>query len=181
MIMGFWFFGEKKEDKLKKIEGNLKHSFSKIRRDFDVVNKILGKFSGKHGSHESRLSKIEQELYLLRKLVSKLDDTDDERSIVHERSIAFNRSSQPFMNVQSLKSNITPAQKKVIHILGLAEVPLEYEDLAKELNLNVVTVRRHLNDLRRMGFDVKEKVNLENGRKVFFIEKAVKRVIMRKK
>ena len=179
--MGFWFFGSKKEDKIKKIEDNLKDSFVNIRKDFKSVHGFLSHFKQKHDHHDKRFEKIERELEMLRNLIAQTPSSDDERSIVQSRSIAFNRSSEPFMNVQSLKNTVTPAQKKVIHVLGLADMPLEYGDLARELGLSVVTVRRHLNDLKRMGFDVKEKVNVENGRKVFFIEKTVKRAIMRRK
>ena len=179
--MGFWIFGNKKEDMVKKIEDNLKGSFSNIKKDFGVIHEFISHFKKKHDDHDERFERIEKELEILRNLIAETPSIDDERSIVQSRSIAFNRSIDPFMNVQSLKNMVTPAQKKVIHALSLAEIPLEYEDLAKDLGLSVVTVRRHLNDLKRIGFDVKEKVNIENGRKVFFIEKAVKRVIMRRK
>lgn len=179
--MGFWIFGNKKEDRVKKIEDNLKGSFSNIKKDFGTIHEFISHFRKKHDDHDERFERIEKELEILQNLIVQTPSSDDERSIVQSRSIAFNRSIEPFMNVQSLKNVITPAQKKVIHALSLAEIPLEYEDLAKELGLSIVTVRRHINDLKRMGFNVKEKVNIENGRKVFFIEKAVKRVIMRRK
>ena len=179
--MTFWFFGNKKEDRVKKIEDNLKGSFSNIKKDFGTIHEFISHFKKKHDDHDERFERIERELEMMRNLIVQTPSSDDERSIVQSRSIAFNRSIDPFMNVQSLKNTITPAQKKVIHALSLAEIPLEYEDLAKELGLSIVTIRRHLNDLKRMGFDVKEKINIENGRKVFFIERAVKKAIMRRK
>ena len=178
--MGFWVFG-KKEDKIKRIENNIRHSFSHIKNDISLVNKFLNHLTHKNEKHENRFEKIEQELVNLRQIISEIPRREDGRSIVHERSIAFNRSNQSFMNVQSLKNSITPAQKRVIHVLSLTDVPLEYESLAKELKLNIVTVRRHLNDIKKMGFDIKEKINIENGRKVFFMEKLIKRAIMSKK
>ncbi|MEK6907110.1 MAG: HTH domain-containing protein, partial [Nanoarchaeota archaeon] len=102
----------------------------------------------------------------------------------HERSRAFKRSNQSFMNVQSLKKlkeYLTPAQKRIIQILNVAEIPLEYEDIARELKLSVITVRRHVNDIKKMGFQVKEKINIDNGRKVFYIERAIKRAIQSKR
>jgi biotin operon repressor len=179
--MTFWIFGNKKEDRVKKIEDNLKGSFSNIKKDFGTIHEFISHFKKKHDDHDEKFERIERELGMMRNLIVQTPSSDDERSIVQSRSIAFNRSSEPFMNVQSLKNTVTPAQKKVIHVLGLADMPLEYGDLARELGLSVVTVRRHLNDLKRMGFNVKEKVNVENGRKVFFIEKTVKRAIMRRK
>ena len=179
--MVLWFFGNKKEDRVKKIEDNLKGSFSNIKKDFGTIHEFISHFKKKHDDHDERFERIERELEMMRNLIVQTPSSDDERSIVQSRSIAFNRSNDPFMNVQSLKNMITPAQKKVIHALSLAEIPLEYEDLAKELGLSIVTIRRHLNDLKRMGFDVKEKINIENGRKVFFIERAVKKAIMRRK
>ncbi len=176
--MAFWFFGKEKDDKIKKIEGNLKDSFSNIRKDFKFVHDFLDHFGKKHDDHDQRFEKLEKELELLKNLIVQEPVVDDERSIIHERSIAINRSNQSFMNVQSLKNNITPAQKKVIHVLSVTDLPLEYEDLAKELGISIITVRRHLNDLKKMGFNVKEKVNIENSRKVFFLEKTTKKAIM---
>ena len=66
-------------------------------------------------------------------------------------------------------------------MLNLAEIPLEYEDIARELKLSVITVRRHINDIKKMGFQIKEKMNVDAGRKVFFIENVMKRAIRGKK
>src|SRR3989344_946585 len=75
----------------------------------------------------------------------------------------------------------TPAQKRVIQLLMIAETPLEYEDIAKELKLNIITVRRHINDVKRLGFEIVERINTESNRKVFYIEKEVKKMIRAKK
>ena len=179
--MGFWDFWKSKIDRVKKIEDNLMHSFSNIKNDMHIINKILAHFKSKHDNTEGRLERIEKELLEVRKILQNRLVVDEGRSIVHERSNAFKRSNEAFMNVQTLKSSITPAQKRVIHVLSFADVPLEYADLAKELGISIVTVRRHLNDVKRLGFDVKEKVNVESGRKVFFLENVVKKAVRSKK
>ena len=88
------------------------------------------------------------------------------------------------MNVQSLKNLkeiLTPAQKRVIQLLNSTEIPLEYEDIAKSLGISIVTVRRHINDMKKMGFQVKEKMNINTKRKVFYIERGIKKAIQGKK
>ena len=84
------------------------------------------------------------------------------------------------MNVQSLdnlKERLTPAQKRIIQVLDMAEMPIEYEDIARELGISIVTVRRHVNDIKKMGFQIKEKINVDAKRKVFYLEKDIKRAI----
>jgi len=179
--MGFWDFLKIGNGRVKKIEANLKYSFLNIKKDMHSINKVLEHFKSKHEKHDKRFEMLERKLEELQETVQNTSIIDDERSSVHERSSAFKRSIAPFMNVQAFKNTITPAQKRVIHVLSYAEVPLEYADLAKELGISVITVRRHVSDIKRLGFDVKEKINIENGRKVFFLEKAVKKAVRAKK
>src|SRR3989344_8493893 len=188
--MGFWIFGNKNNDEIKKLKENLKNSFLNIKKDIDGVNKFLDHFKEKHNQHDQkhelhsqRLDNLEDEVSKLYQILREYDQGREERSSVHERSRAFKRSNQAFMNVQSLqnlKENLTPAQKRVIQMLNLTEIPLEYEDIAKDLKLSIVTVRRHLGDIKRMGFDVKEKMNVDTKRKVFYIEKEIKKAIRSK-
>ena len=189
--MAFWFFGKKKNEEIGKLKSNLKYSFSNIKKDMDSVNKMVDNFKEKHDRHdkrhyhhETRLEKIEQDLAEIREILEKTifeSPRGFERSSIHERSIAFKHSNQSFMNVQNLKNVLTPAQKRVIRLLMIAETPVEYEDIAKELKLNIITIRRHINDVKRLGFEIVERINTENNRKVFYIEKEVKKMIKAKK
>lgn len=189
--MGFWFFNKKKDNEIDNIKGNLKNSFSNIKNDIQSVHNVLKHFKQKHDEHDEKHSlhsekfeKLEDEIARIYEILENFDRRKPERSIVHERVQSFKRSNQSFMNVQSLenlKEMLTPAQKRVIQMLDLTEVPLQYEDIAKELGLNVVTVRRHINDIKRVGFQVKEKINVNTKRKVFYIEKELKKAIRRRK
>ena len=188
--MGFWIFG-KKDNEIKKLKDNLKDSFSNIKEDIKNVHGILDHFKEKHNHndkkhdmHSGRFEKLEEDIYRIYEILENLDRRKVEHSIVHERSRTFNRSNQSFMNVQTiknLKEILTPAQKRVIQLLMIAETPMEYDDLAKELGLNIVTIRRHINDIKKMGFKVREKMNVEHKRKVFYLEKEMKQAIKRKK
>jgi len=187
--MGFWFFGKKKEDEVNKLKEILRGSFSNIKKDIGLINDLLDNFRKKHDRHDEKFERLERDLVEIRQLLTKRSKMSSDydnggRSIVHERSRAFKLNVQSFMNVQSLKklkNYLTPAQKRVIQLLNISEIPLEYEDIAKELKLSVVTVRRHINDIKRMGFQIKEKTNIDTNRKVFYIERAVKRMISNRK
>jgi len=189
--MGFWIFGKKDNGEVKDLKENLKNSFSNIKNDILSVHRVLENFKNKHLNHEAkhdkhadRLSKIEEDIEKIFEILENSNPRFDRRSIVHERSIAFNRPVQSFMNVQSLenfKENLTPAQKRVLQLLDSAETPLEYEDIAKELGISVITIRRHINDIKKMGFNIGEKVNINRSRKVFFLEKEIKKAIKRVK
>src|SRR3989338_7677420 len=95
-----------------------------------------------------------------------------------ERIQSFNRSNQSFMNVQSIK-NLTPAQKQILALLSYAGGPMDYEGMAKKLGLSVITVRRHLNDIRRYGLNVEEKVSARGRKKVFSLDKKTRSMILK--
>ena len=84
------------------------------------------------------------------------------------------------MNVQNLKEKLTPSQKRVLNLLNKSSVPIDYETIANELKLNIVTVRRHVNDIKKV-FEIKEMMDIDRGRKVFCIEKEVKLTLKQKK
>jgi len=62
-----------------------------------------------------------------------------------------------------------------------SEIPLEYAQIAKKLGLNIVTIRRHINDIKRTGFEIKEKINAQKKRKVFYIDGKMKKLVLKGK
>jgi biotin operon repressor len=184
--MVFWFFG-KKNNEIEKVRENLKHSFSNIKNDIQSIHGVLKHFKQKHEDHDEkhslhseRFDKIEDEIAKIYEILKEFDRHSHERSIVHERVQSFNRSNQSFMNVQSLedlKERLTTSQKRVIQLLNTTDIPLEYEDIAHELKLSIITIRRHINDIKKIGFQVKEKVDINKKRKVFYLDLGVKKAI----
>jgi len=188
----FWFFKNKKEDygsKINSLDNLVKASFSNVKEDMTKVSNWIKYFKTNEIKQNSDIKELNEKIERLisevssfKGLYEKAPERTIERSIVHERVQSFKRSNQSFMNVQSsLKGRLTPAQKRIISILTVSEIPLEYETIAKELKLNVITVRRHINDIKRIGFGIKEKMSMGNGRKVFYIEKELKKSILSKK
>jgi len=189
--MNLFGFGKKKkyEKEIRGLKKSLEESFSNVKRDMDSVGKWIEIFRKKDKDYAKRFEEIERKLTVLSGLIenglmeykiSRPKKNLNSRSIVHERVQSIERSNQSFMNVQSLKKvskRLTPMQKKVVALLSLAKRPLEYNTLAKELKISVVTVRRHINDIKRAGLKIKEKVSVNNKRKVFFIDERMKQKI----
>ena len=86
------------------------------------------------------------------------------------------------MNVQNqpLKDKLTPSQKRVLNLLDKTSIPLDYETIANELKLSIITVRRHINDIKKV-FEIKEMMDVDRGRKVFYIGKEAKISLKHKK
>ena len=182
----FWFFRKKDSDfnrKLESMNSMLKNSFDSIKNDMGLISQWINAFNKKHKEHDEKFERILSRLERLEEKLEKkhdLSSVNEQRSIVHERVQSFKRSNQSFTNVQSLdnlKERLTPAQKRIIQVLDMAEMPIEYEDIARELGISIVTVRRHVNDIKKMGFQIKEKINVDAKRKVFYLEKDIKRAI----
>src|SRR3989338_506781 len=130
--MGFWIFCRKKDDDVDKIRDNLKHSFSNIKNDIQSIHNVLKHFKQKHEEHDEKhiahsekFEKLEDEISRIHEILGELSRRGLERSIVHEHVQSFKRSNQSFMNVQSLdnlKERLTPAQKRIIQVLDMAEI-----------------------------------------------------------
>ena len=186
----FWFFRKKDSDfnrKLESMNSMLKNSFDSIKNDMGLVSQWINAFNKKHQEYDKKFERMLSRLERLEEKLEKkhdLSSVNEQRSIVHERVQSFKRSNQSFMNVQSVKKlgqRLTPAEKKLIQLLYIAKRPLDYDEMAKELKVSVVTARRHMNDIKKVGFQIEEKKDLDSGRKVFFIEERIKKAISSKK
>ena len=199
----FLFFKRKKNkksefeeifSKINSLNSTTKSSFRNVKKDMGSVSKWIKYFKNNEIKQDNEIKKINKKIDFLiseigdlRELYEEAPEPENnvrsnERSIVHERVQSFNRSNQSFMNVQSgLNVDLTPAQKKIISVLTVSKRPISYETIANELKLNIVTIRRHINDIKRIGFKIKEKMSVDTHRKVFYIEKEVKKHILSRK
>ena len=180
--MSFWFF-KKKEDVHKKVgilEKNISDSFLNLRKDMGKVGFWIDHFKQKHSHHDQRLNTIEHKLEKVLAIL-KENEIEYEEPIEHVQS--FKRSDASFMNIQSPKdlSNLTPAQKQVLMLMAFSGGPLDYNSISQKLKLNLVTVRRHMSDLKRAGIPLTEKVSVKNRRKIFILNKEVRDIIVGKR
>jgi len=193
--MVWWLFKRKEDvhDRVKTLNKSLERSFYHLKNDMSNVNEWILHFKDKHRKHDddfselfTRIKMIEQAIERLNGQIKKEDieviNEEIDRSIAIERVQSFNRSDQSFMNVQSVRSigSLTPAQKQMLALLLYAGGPLDYNDIAVKLKLNIVTVRRHINDIKRSGVDIKEKVSVKNRRKMVYVDKELREEIIAK-
>ena len=183
--MVFWFFKKREDHEIKNVHNIMEKSFSNIKKDMSNISSWINHFKDKHERHEDSFDKVIKEIEEIKRMFEQHMkehhfEQPIERSITIERVQSFNRSNQSFMNVQNLKENITPSQKRVLNLLNKASVPLDYETIANELKLNIVTVRRHVNDIKKV-FEIKEMMDIDRGRKVFCIGKEAKLTLKHKK
>ncbi len=169
------------EERISEVHTILESSFSKVKEDIDQVGEWIRHFDNykdeqhkKFINFEERLRSIEQ--YIINSNENKNQTGHSENEHVQ----SFNRSIQPIMNVQKI-DDLTPAQKQVVGILIYSGGPLSYEDISNKLKINVVTVRRHINDIKRAGFKIKEKVSVKNRRKMFMLDEDIKQTILNEK
>jgi DNA-binding CsgD family transcriptional regulator len=180
--MGFWFFKKKDDSEIKRIHGIMENSFSNIKKDMGNLSSWVKHFKGKHEEHNDSFDNLVKDIKYVKKVFEDhLEEyhSDDGSSMI-EHVQSFKRPVQSFMNVQVLKDKMTPSQKNLLNLLNKANIPLDYETIAKELKLSTVTVRRHMNDIKRL-FEIKEMRDVDRGKKVFYIDKKAKMTLKRKK
>ena len=194
--MVFWFFQKKRDDtEIKNVHNIMENSFSNIKKDMKSISSWIDHFKTKHEKHDDSFDKIVKEIEAIKEMFEQhIQEHHSERSIGRsiaiERVQSFNHSNQSFMNVQDSyqlnkdiddkENRLTPSQKRVLNLLNKSSIPIDYETIANELKLNIVTVRRHINDTKKV-FEIKEMMNVDNGRKVFYIGKEAKMSLKRKK
>ena len=181
--MGFLWFNKKRdgqEEKWDQLHKGLRASFSNIKQDFDHSMGHIDHLHSKKEEHHSRLTKIEERLILLEQMLHDIKGKKDkvQRSTI-ERVQSFNHS-ESFMNVQIVK-NLTPSQKQVVFLLLNSKNPLNYQVIADQVGSSIVTVRRHINDIKRAGVEVKEKISVKNRSKVFYLDEELKGILNPKK
>ncbi len=162
------------------------HSFGNVKRDMHNTGQWINHLKDKHEHHNQKFDAFAQRLADLEKKIDQLsllltEDTSEQAEFINERSNAFEpvqtfkRSVQTFMNVQTL----TPAQKQVILLLLGAGGPMDYESLAQKLKLNLITIKRHILDVKRTGFPIEEKVSVQTRRKVFYISESTRQGLLK--
>ena len=207
-----WFFKREEnsnqlDTKFKLLDENIRGSFVHIKEDMKKIGDWIDFFNSKEKDQKEKLQRLEWKIETLEDQLSRKKEHHDVEKVVEkevERSNSrsnfehvqpFNRSVQPFMNVQtdvqpynftfprrnSDVDILTPAQKRVLGLLLYSGGPMDYSEIARRLEINEVTARRHMNDLKRAGVEVKRKVS-DNGRKnLFFIDKQLKEQLVKGK
>ena len=183
--MVWWLFSKKEDSnrKVKDLHKSLERSFYHLKNDMSNVNEWILHFKDKHSKHENDFSEVFRRVKVMEQMMERLndqikksnknlDDEELEHSTTIERVQSFERSDASFMNVQSDHSiaSLTPAQKQVLALLLQTGGPSEYEYIAKQLKLNIVTIRRYINDMKRLGVPIKEKVSVKNRRKMIYVD-----------
>ncbi len=183
--MGFLWFRKKEDDfeeKWDNLHSGLKNSFSNIKKDLEHVMKNIEHLHSKKDEHHSRLENVEKKLVLMEEILEELRK-NHEKGVKNERSMiehvqSFNRSTS-FMNVQIIK-NLTPAQKQVVILLLNSKNPMSYKMIADQIGISIVTIRRHINDIKRAGVKIREKVSVKNRIKVFYLDDKLREDLSKK-
>src|SRR3989338_7405429 len=178
-LMGFLFFGKKRDDaELEEMHKRVSESFSRVKKDIDKIGGWISHLDHHKKTHDSRIEELERRILAVEHHLR--GSATIERSSVQSFNRVQSRSNQSFMNVQSLSDKITPKEKNVILCLLESDFPLEYSMLAKKLGISVITTRRHINDIKKSGFNIEERMDVNTKRKVFFIKNEIKRAILGK-
>ena len=177
--MKFWIFGKKKSEHLvDDLHKRTSESFSRVKIEMEKVGAWISHLDNHRKLHHGKINEIEKRLFVIEELIKSAVQT--EHSNIQSFNRVQSRSNQSFMNVQSLSDKITPKEKNVILCLLESDFPLEYSMLAKKLGISVITTRRHINDIKKSGFNIEERMDVNTKRKVFFIKNEIKRAILGK-
>ena len=181
VIKGVMFTSEEFANKIEDIKTyNASHITFIIGGSLGLSNSVLRKVNLKMSFSEMTFPHQLMRLILLEQMLHDIKGKKDkvQRSTI-ERVQSFNHS-ESFMNVQIVK-NLTPSQKQVVFLLLNSKNPLNYQVIADQVGSSIVTVRRHINDIKRAGVEVKEKISVKNRSKVFYLDEELKGILNPKK
>ena len=196
----FQFFRSKEDVKdirrrLYTIDHNIQQSFSNLKDDMKEIGKWIHHFDREKNEQKEFIHALESKIDTLELQLIEREAAMKRSKIEHVQP--SNRSVQPFMNVQPYVQpfeqmfnqqnlpnlnefgRLTPAQKRVIGLLLYSGGPMDYEEIARRLEINPITARRHINDVKRVGVGIRKKVS-DNGRKnLYFLDERVKASILK--
>ncbi|MBT4334595.1 HTH domain-containing protein [archaeon] len=182
--MVWWNFSKKEhilEEKFSEIRTVLESSFGKVKTDMSDVSEWIKHLECHRTEHNESIKNIEERLRLIETSIFHTKAHNSQYNLNEiEHVQTFKRSNQTIMNVQNIE-DLTPAQKQVVGLLIYAEEAMTYEDISKKLGINIVTVRRHINDVKRAGIKINEKVSVKSRKKMFLVDESLKELILANK
>ena len=197
----FWFL-KKGEDvqtlkkRLEDIDINIKQSFSHLKEDMKEIGSWISHFNADSAGKDRNLKALEAKIHGLERKVRHESTKIEHQNLEHVQP--FKRSVQPFMNVQpyvqpleqqferinkeskeDIFNRLTPAQKRVVGLLVYSGGPMDYEEISRRLEINPITARRHLNDVKRAGFNIKRKVSDKSRKNLYYIDEKIREEIIK--
>lgn len=196
--MVWWLFSKRSvHKKVDDLQLKIADSFKNLKNDMRGTVQWIEHLNSKTDTHhdkikglERRLNNIENAFYELKENLSvhgtvqpfmNVHTVEPNQAIKAENDLP-DRSDlfmnvHTFMNVHAVEK-LTPSERNIIALMVYSKEPLSYSEISQKLGINEVTIRRHMSDIKRMGFKMNEKVSVRSRKKLFFFEDRVKKAIV---
>jgi septal ring factor EnvC (AmiA/AmiB activator) len=179
-------FGHKK--RVEKLRAEVQDSFNHVKKDFNKVGEWIKHLDDKHGSHESEISNIKDQLLTIQEDIIELKDfvsffgPQISRGLSKQVQTNVIKQTQQGavqtgvqMGVQTdILENLTVMERAIVWALLNSEMRLSYEDLAALLGKDKSTIRGQINTIKQKRGNLIEESREINGKKRLYIPNSIR-------
>lgn len=185
--MVFGFFGKKKV--VKKLELDVRDSFSAVKEDFGKVSQWIKHLDGKHDSHEAQIASVKDEILALRADVEEIKDfisffggglSKQPQTGANKQTAARAVQTPVQTAVQTaVLDHLTVMERAIVWTLLNSDMKLSYEDLSAMLGKRKSTIRGQINAIKQKSDGLIEEQISENGKKRVFVPEEIKQIMLK--
>ncbi len=164
------------QDQFEKLEKILINRFKNVLDRYDKLKDEIKRDKRELTKKQSKLKKqIEKnQKTFLNKHKEIKDKFNKEKKSKKIKREPKKKNSEKKQKHKELKEKITPAEKRIIALLVNTDRPMEYKEIANQLGVSQVTVRRHISSIKKSNFPIKIAKNDLNRNVVILTDKAKK-------
>lgn len=187
MVFGLF----KKKHEVKKLELDVRDSFNSVKEDFGKVSQWIKHLDGKHGSHETQIGELKQEILALRSDVEEIKDfisffgagLSKQAPTGANKQAAVRAVQTPVQTAvqTAVLDHLTVMERAIVWTLlnTDSDMKLSYEDLSALLGKRKSTIRGQINAIKQKSEGLIEEQISENGKKRVFIPEEIKQIMLK--
>ena len=186
----FGLFGSSK--KVKKLEDEVRHSFSEVKKDFEGVGKWIKHLDNRDKQVFDLISEVKREIASLNDEVEGVKEALSITNLAQEHEQVFKKTGvlnkqqavfdvvEPVQtavqtgNFYDILKGLSSNERLIIFTLMNTELKLSYEDIARVLGKERATIRGQINAIKRKSEGLLQELTEPTGKKRVFVSEEVR-------
>lgn len=186
-IMGFLWFGRKKEDRHEKLKSEVRNSFEGVKQDVKKIGRWIKHLHERDDEIDRQFKELRRDIDEIKSFVSFFDTRVASRVF---------KSKQPAvgkqMTVQGVQTpvqtvvqtaflqGLTTNERMIVWTLMNTDMKLSYDDIAALLGKNKSTVRGQINSIKQKNENLICEFLERNGKKRHYIDEKMRGFLLNK-
>ncbi len=186
-MMGFLWFKSKKEDKHERLKGEVRGSFSSVKRDVSKIGRWIKHLKDRDDDLERKFDDLKKDIVEIKSFVSFFDTRIASRVFKQKQTAVGKQSAvqavqTPVQTVvqTAFLQGLTSNERMIIWTLLNTDMKLSYDDIAALLGKNKSTVRGQINNIKQKNESLICEFLEKNGKKRHYVDDRMKNILLKK-